>query len=192
MAWVDRYGGLTFNATRTEQSESGTKQVSYPVSHVGSDPDCFENDTYLQLVPNSKYMSVSYFEQIGDTSMIISANSRRHKMYDFNATLRLVVWLNLHKIGINDPTLTADFKLQTLNRLQKKHPTTTEVQQLQIANVFVDSKTTTVDLFNQYSYDNVQKLVLFPYDVFSVRFDVQWKTPLECVTDVVPGTPITC
>lgn len=192
MAWIDRKGGIVYNAKRAVETEDGIKEQRFPVSTGVLPVDCFESGTYLDLVPDSKYYSVSYFEQLTDVTTVPAPIARRHKMLNMSVSVRFFVWLNLNKIGINDPTLTADFKMQSLNRLDRTHTGTSEVQNIQINNLQIESKDNTIKSMEQYTFDNLQRLVTFPYDVFSIKFDLSWRTPVNCAEDVELGFEIEC
>lgn len=193
MAWIERYGGITSIAERTIDTESGLTTQKFPISSSVEAKTCFENNKYLDLVPNDKYFSVAYYEQLSDIETETLQRHKRHKVHKFTTKLRFVAWLNLQKIGITDVTTVADFQTQTINRLLRDHPDAEKkYQQMKASNVRVDRKETTVAVFNQYTYDNLQKLIYYPFDVFSISFDLSWQMQINCAEDVATGVAIDC
>src|SRR5688572_11995058 len=94
LAFIDKLGGVVRVVTKNETDSNGrVVRKSFPVDCDVTNDDCLAGK-YTDLVPNSKYLSVAYFEDQG-----IRPVTQDVKDFTFVASLKLICWLNLKKLG---------------------------------------------------------------------------------------------
>jgi hypothetical protein len=173
LSFVDRYGGVV--QTLTQEIDDGTpnpKVKSYPVScYVDvTEKDCANTGMYQNLVPDDSKDSVVYWEVI--TPM---QNAGKTKLNDFHTrkfkgVARLVVWMNIAKLGGTD-CRTPFFALAPLEKILSK--------QLKISGGDYDGSQLWIQpkgmvlnneqtIFGKYSYPKESVYALYPYGFFAI------------------------
>lgn len=190
--WLERYGGL---AKLVSRKKDGKKQV-FPVSCDLTGSDCFESGRYKDLVPNSKKASIAYW--LIDRPTQINSNVRLAHSYDaneFRTRLKLVVWVNMQKLGQDDCYTAELFAAETLKRIQstlqnKKItvPFKTFKHSLSPAGISYEPK----DIFKGLDYEDVEALSMYPYTAFAIYFDFAYTTSISCLPDVNIDDPYEC
>ena len=97
-------------------NEIGSVKDTFPVACSMTADDCFKQGKYELLVPDSRRDSIFYFEQLTGAKLVdigVKGNALK-----FQANVRLVGWLNLRKLGIEDCGKSGYFSLQTLCALR--------------------------------------------------------------------------
>lgn len=88
--FVDKIAGLVSVTYLNITGTDGEKvQKSFPVACDVS-ADCCIDGAYQDLTPNSKYMTVIYFEDGG-----VTFNKREGRFICYTSNLRLVCWINV-------------------------------------------------------------------------------------------------
>lgn len=205
---IEKYGGLAIPITVQEsvsQTDSGEpimKAKSFPVSCAVSFEDCRAN-RFQDLVPNSKYRSIAYFEQLGDATRnaVEEGRAKRGSLYVYDIPVRFVVWLNIPKMNLDGDKATAcNISGMVLMKLQKAlyRPNGFEFP----ADVYPNSSVQMIfqaqevkdanRIFGKYSYGDLTKFMLFPYDWFSLRYLVRVRISANCYDNFTLGTPEIC
>ena len=103
--FVDRYAGIvrTINIAEGNGTETGIIK-RYPLACDVTGVDCANVGVYQNLVPDDTKKSVVYWEMISPMSNMGMTKTRDFYRKKFKGTARLVVWLNLAKLGIDNCT----------------------------------------------------------------------------------------
>lgn len=200
LPFVERYGGLTTRVNKTVELSSGLLvKKSYPVSSSVSGQQCWENNRYLDLVPNSQFKSVIYYEQVRDTLLSEEVAGRRSKMNRFETEIRLVGWINLAQVGITETSINYKLIPTILKALYEPkdvpsgHDLENIVYKVEISNIILESKEyTRNEIFGKYNYDTSDRIFFYPFDYFSLRFKLTWHSPINCEIDLGLTAPISC
>lgn len=200
LPFVERYGGLTTRVNKTVELSSGLLvKKSYPVSSSVSGQQCWENNRYLDLVPNSQFKSVIYYEQVRDTLLSEEVAGRRSKMNRFETEIRLVCWINLAQVGITETSINYKLIPTILKALYEPkdvpsgHDLENIVYKVEISNIILESKEyTRNEIFGKYNYDTSDRIFFYPFDYFSLRFKLTWHSPINCEIDLGLTAPISC
>jgi len=116
-AWLERWGGLVLPVQRKIQvGESWVSRIM-PVSCT-VDPACDDDSKYQKVLPDSAYKSVGYLIQVGSAQTDFSGP--RENLLTARYRLRLVVWLNYQKMGLDDCNHAGAFELETIANLKSR------------------------------------------------------------------------
>jgi len=173
--FVDRYAGIvrTINIAEGNGTETGIVK-RYPVACDVTGADCANLGIYQDLVPNDTKKSVIYWEMIAPMSNVGYTSTRNFFEKRFRGTARLVVWLNLAKLGIENCTDAVNI----IPILEKEITTRGKIMggvfdgaQLRIQpQKMVAQEINTV--FGKYDYNKLKNFYLYPFDFFAI--DVQF------------------
>jgi len=174
--FVDRYGGLvkTMNILMPTDGDN-TVQKRYPVACNVSAKDCENTGIYQNLVPDDSKKSVVYWEEV--TPMQNSGYTQLRDFYTKKmiGTARLVVWLNLNKLGISNCT-DAILTLPPIEKIITK--------KINIIGGIYDTnllmvqpkgmvKKSPKNIFGKYTYPDNAQYYLYPFDYYAI--DVQFE-----------------
>lgn len=207
---IEKYGGLVFTLSIPEKvGETSTgdpilKEKSFPVACGVDFNNCVNGKRYQELVPNSRYRSIAYWEQMGDAVLNSEEMKKSPKggalVYDIPA--RLVVWLNIQKLNINNAaydqcSIVAPVMLAVENALHDKNGFLIADATYQKANVKYifrgQEKKDPNTVFGKYSYgQETAKFMLWPYDFFAMRYTVRLRINRDCVNSFVLGAAVSC
>lgn len=194
MDWVHRYGGLVRPIEVELRGEDDILPLRrrFPISCDVTARQCYENERYLDFVPDDKFKSITYFEQVGDTR--IEPHRELRNKWHFTADVNFVAWLNLPALGFdtcdNVHLFVADAFRAILSEPIKNINEPNRISQISIQPVGQTQHGASV--FSGYSYEDKKALMLFPYGAFAIRFQVSWIAGMECFLPVQLGDPIDC
>ena len=183
--FVDKIAGLVSATYITVTDENGNKvQKVFPISCNTSAEDC-KQGMYNDLVPDSKYKTVIYFEDKG-----VRFNKRDGKFMCYTSSLRLVCWINValyNSDGCMEGvtcTLSADF-IRKILCVFPDHPEIISPF-VRVFPVITSQEVRSNSIFSQYSYNEKQtQYLLFPFDYFALNIETDFCICLpDC--DVVP------
>lgn len=184
---VERLAGLV-----TPVSYEGR---SYPIASDVDGAECFETGRYKDLIPNDKFKSVIYFEDRGGFRFL--GFTQKYNMTEWEGTVRLVAWLNLAKLGITDPAVTDRVLFTIADKLLEEkgfHQITAtgwgDNAKLRVSIVGTAQRDSRI--FSPYSYSEMPKLLVYPYDFFAIDLRVTVMVGRSCFTSVVDGADINC
>jgi hypothetical protein len=179
--FVDKIAGLTSVLTFDIKGPEGTVQKSFPVACCVSPEECTKNGAYNDLMPNSEYRTVIYFEDGG-----ITFNRSESNWKYYTSNLRLVCWINIAKIYGDDckteqpctyaAHIIADI-IRSLPEFPQNIPPFDRVYS-EITNQLVRSPS----IFSAYTYDEKHsQYLLSPYDYFALEISTQFAICLKGV-----------
>lgn len=179
--FVDKIAGLTSVLTfDMKGKDNAVVQKSFPVACCVTPKECEKNGAYNDLMPNSKYKTVIYFEDEGVTFVKAESNWKYYK-----STLRLIAWLNIEKLtesGICKSEIPCTYAAHIITEIMRALPefphshSPIERVYSEITNQLVRSPS----IFSAYTYDekHVQYLMA-PYDYFALTIETSFAICLK-------------
>ena len=168
---ADKVSGLVRPVTLKVGDSNKTYPVAWDVSHA----DCIKGK-YNDLMPNSKYKSIVYFEDQGTTFLDRVGTSQY-----FESRLRLVGWINTKKSPAMDcpAPLSSQMIMQIVECLPTK---TVNVDPFHTMFFKIDSEVIKSNaIFSAYTYDEQMSQYLFyPYDYFALNITVKYAHADNC------------
>ena len=179
--FIDKLAGLVAAVTFDMKAPNNTTvQKTFPIACCVSADDCKEG-AYNDLMPDSKYKSVIYFEDKGVTFV---KSEGIFKYYISN--LRLVCWLNIEKIldltcKSENPCTYAAIAIAKIIRHLPSHP----FNILPFAKVYfevTDQEIRNSSIFSAYTYDEKHSQYLMaPYDYFALNIKTEFAICMKSV-----------
>ena len=180
--FVDRYSGIvrTINIAEGNGTETGIVK-RYPLACDVTGVDCANIGIYQNLVPDDTKKSVIYWEMVSPMTNGGMTKTRDFYRKKFKGTARLVVWLNLAKLGIDNCT----DSILVLPILEKEITTKGKItggiydgdllwiEPLRMVNQDINI------IFGKYDYNKLKNYYLYPFDFFAI--DVQF-TLEQCLS----------
>jgi hypothetical protein len=173
LEWVDHLGGVV---RRGVVNVGGTDKV-FPI-YINDSADPCNPSVYLDFVPDSKKMSVVYFEDAG-----LEVVNSGCTFTDCTASLKLVCWANLIRINADytDATL---LKLDLIKNIPARLNNTDWITKILVTFAGEDIKSPAI--FGGYSYDETMtQYLIYPYDYFALNYSVKFSFVNSCFEDVV-------
>jgi hypothetical protein len=159
-------------------------QKTFPVSCDLSFNEV-EKGKYKDLIPQSKYGSIIYFEDNGTT-----LTYRDRGRVGFVGRLNLVCWLNLNKVNCLK-TGSTQALLNIISLLPDTHFSVDELREIRITGVSEVPKSNAI--FSRYSYDEIKtQYLLHPFDYFSLAINVEYWVKLSCIQPLEIEPCTTC
>ncbi|MES2395674.1 MAG: hypothetical protein V4549_06710 [Bacteroidota bacterium] len=186
LPFVDKIGGLVkpLSLVRTEDGGRVIKKI-IPIDCSVTHADCIKG-RYTDLIPNSKYKSVIYFEDGGT----IKVNDGRAD-FAFQSNLKMVCWLNLKLLGKDNCSVSALAIASILDAIPNNFINSSPYTRIQITCSGEDPKSPAI--FSKYTYDeNAIQYLMYPYDYFALNFQVKYVIPRGCITGLTPSAEIDC
>lgn len=181
LPFIDKIAGVVTPITRKADDVTKVFPVACGVQHR----DCVAGK-YDDLVPNSKYKSIIYFEDNGVSFGAIKGNRR-----EFTSRLRLIGWLNLQKLGETDCMKSEAIILEILRSLPLFPVNHNNYILLMVTLVSEAPKNK--DIFSKYSYDEAtMQYLMSPYDYFALDINMKWFMNLNCIDPYEPQPSIDC
>jgi hypothetical protein len=178
--FVDKIAGLVSAVTfEQKDKDNAVKDVTFPIACCVSPADCKEG-AYNDLMPNSAYKTVIYFEDGGITFDKYESNWKYYK-----STLRLVCWINIEKLTESgdckseDPcTYAAHIVAEIIRALPafpENHYPFDKIYS-EVTNQIVRSPS----IFGSYTYDEKHSQYLMaPYDYFALTIETTFAVCLK-------------
>lgn len=194
--WVDLYGGMvqTINirSGSTEAKDGSIKR--YPVSCDTNTKDCNNISVLQNLVPNDSRKSIIYWEEaqpMSDRGMTKKGNFFYRK---YEGKARVIVWLNLLKLGQTSCRAPIDAMLQLESILSIKGRLTGGSFD---GNMFWSLPSSTVKhdiqtIFGKYDYDKLRNYYLTPYDYFAIDVSFSLEQCLKKDNALITAPSLDC
>ena len=200
LPFVERYGGLVRRAERLiDTSDNDTPNMtrqSFPVSCNISDKECWDNERYNDLAPNSNYSSVFYIEQLLPLSNS-GFNKQKYAKFTVNtwqSQLKLVGWLNMPRLGYSDCSISPAVIQHVLKAIDTNKfgslPTSNDGVRVSIRPQQI--LTHDQRIFQGYTYQDRTDLLFEPYDAFAIIIDIQLHIQSGCLPDFDVLDDISC
>jgi hypothetical protein len=179
LPFLHKFAGVV--RTVTIKDAGVTQRKVFPVSCECSLEDC-NKGRYMDLCPDTSKKSVLYLEDTG----LRLVNKEGHRA-QWKATLNLVCWLNLPKLG----QTSCSYSAVAIGAILKQLPLVPFNANDTYSRVFINvvgEQPKTLNPFAKYSYDEtVNQFLFFPYDYFVLALEVDFSTDLRCLT--IPEIP---
>lgn len=186
LPFADRVAGIVKPVTFFTGTADRPVKKTIPVDCGVSQPDCISGK-YTDLVPNSKYKSIMYWEDNG-VKVDTQQNTRD---FNFTASLRLITWLNLKKAGKTDCNVSALAVTNILNTLPTGYFNSgiyTRIRAV-VGQEIIKS----ASIFGKYTYDEaVTQYLMYPFDYFALDVVVNFTILKSCIVAWENETPINC
>jgi len=182
--FVDKIAGLVSTAHIEIKGPDGPVEKAFPIACCTTANDCKEG-AYNDLMPNSDYSTVIYFED-GGLSFVKYESNKKY----YTSTLKLVCWINIAQI-IKDTCNTGEVCtrsahiiteiIRALPRFAEDH---TPFHQMYSEVVGQEIRSNSI--FAQYTFDEKHiQYLMYPYDYFALTIKTDFAICLD--SDVVPA-----
>jgi len=188
LPFMDKYAGIVRVLNYKDFSKDGSSftRKTFPVDCQTSFDECNKNKRYLDLCPDSSKKSVIYLEDNG----IKPVRSEGPWVY-WTASIDLVAWLNLPKLGTDSCSYSSIVQQGLLSKLLVSGLNVDNYNMINIdlANI----KPKSVNPFVKYSYDEtINQFLMYPYDYFVMGLEFNFRMNKKCFKVEPLNTPIDC
>lgn len=168
LEFVDKIAGLVSAVTMEVRAPDNTTVLkTFPIACCVTADDCKEG-SYNDLMPDSKYMTVIYFEDKG-----VTYNHSEGPLKYYTSMLRLVCWININKITgtyckEENPCTYAAHIITDIIRHLPTHPQNISPFTLVYSDI-ISEEVRSNAIFSAYSYNELHSQYLMsPYDYFAL------------------------
>jgi hypothetical protein len=168
--FVEKIAGLVAPLTfEIKDKDNNMVQKTVPIACCVTADDCKEG-AYNDLMPNSDYQTVIYFEDAGVTFERTEGNWKY-----FTSNLRLVCWININKIlntscKSQSPCIYAAHIITEIMRALPEFPENNHAPIEKVFTEIVSQEIRTPSIFGAYTYDEKHSQYLMsPYDYFALN-----------------------
>lgn len=171
--FADLTAGVVTVATKNQMSENGTVNKIFPIYE--NTPDECNGGDYLVLIPDEKYRTIIYFEELSNT--ITTQTNHEIKI---SSDIRLIGWFNLKKIGAS---VTSDVLLRLIAQaIPETLADFSDIENIRVTLTGIPNKAPA--LFSQYTYNEAERqYLLFPFDYGALNYTVTYSIN-KCVDDI--------
>lgn len=185
LPFIDKITGLVKTVTFTQSDGEKSVKKAFPVGCDVTHNDC-TTGRLSELVPNSTYKSIIYFEDGG-----VRPLGEEARGWGFQSSLKLVGWLNGKKLGKTSCSIASAAVIEILNALPKPPINSSPYTRIKIDVTGEDVRSNAI--FSKYTYDEtVLQYLFYPFDYFALNIVTDFVVPYGCKTDWVVSDPITC
>lgn len=172
----------------TSKFEDYDPTQTFPVSDSLTAFDCFDKGKYKMLFPDSRYTSMAWLE-VGPEQWNLTGP--KNTLADGKTAVKIVVWLNLQKLGIGTDITT--YALDMLSRISGTHRFTiggndNNTAQILGASIYYDFS----QVFTGYSFDQKEAAFFYPYSFFSINAECKMTISMGCLAAIQTAEPINC
>lgn len=198
LPFIERYGGIAIPfRTSLEGANNAMYPVTFPVSANLSETDCLQGGKLTNLVPDDRYKSLAYFEGITTPTTVLHTGVKQ-SILEMKTTVKLVVWVNLPKVGIGTSTESIGIlALETANAIYGSQGYYNFNYSGTSGHIIIGQYRVSFDpaqVFTGYTYQDRQAFLMYPYGFFTVLIDVNVKVgnlcnlssilnPINCITE---------
>jgi len=180
VTWVETIGGLA-KATKT----AGLNNTEIIIPTCKNVSSACDNSDLKSLVPTSVKKSVLFFEA---EPAIAEKNMINHVEWSVN--IKLLVWVN-YKLIDQDMVEPSRLILDILHNMPTTLPNVPNYLNGMVLE-YVGQNENKEDMFNKYTFfEKETQYVTYPYDCFSLTFNVSFRTPKTCL-DNTTLNPTAC
>ena len=174
---VDKYAGMV--RTIYQRVDNGTENSPikrYPVACDVQNPDCANTGVYDELIPDDKYNSLVYWEEVSPMKNNGYSSSQKD-FYNktFTGTARLVFWGNLAALGLEDCN-GLFYALPDIEKILTKKGRISSGE-YEGFNYWIQPQSMVKQdinvVFGKYDYSKDVRYYLYPYDFFAVDVTFQ-------------------
>jgi len=174
--FADKYAGVVKTIVYNDKALNGsTIKKSFPADCRMSLSACQSGSQYLDLCPDTSKKSVMYFEDAG-TRLI----KREGNYLYWSASLDLVAWINMPKIGFNGCSYAGIAIMSIIKQLPVRPFNQGDYHMIEID--FIGEKPKNQNPFSKYSYDEaIDQFLMYPFDYFVLALQVNFRMDLRCL-----------
>ena len=176
--FADRVAGLC----KPLKVMDGTVEKTIPAYFRDTKTACLTDD-YVNLLPDSKLMSIMFFEDNGFRQV-----GYYPRYMEFEADLRLVVWWNYEKVNVNVSSPTT-LVTSILKKLVGYLPNTNNYNALIVEYLGQEQRTAPYDRYTLSEAEH--QYMTYPYDAVVLNFRVNFRMALDCI-DLITIEPKVC
>ena len=170
LSWIDKIAGLTQIAKVTQ----GGVEKRFPISCDLTFDDACTQGCYDELMPNSQYGSVVFFE---DGSFNFIRHEGGKLLYE--SRLRLVAWLNYKKLPGGCGS-SGDYVISIIKALPAFPQNVGDMIRLSIMVTSQAQRSSGV--FSKYTFDEkTSQYLMLPFDFFALDLRTEFYLIPECV-----------
>lgn len=186
--YVDRIAGIVMTMSEQIPTENGTFVKKFPASCDVDGVDCDEaTSRYKDLIPNTSKKSVIYFEDISGVKFL---RQERNNLI-FEARPRLVVWLNMKKLGKTDCSISSLVSADLIRRLLANSINTATFNRVKIDVLGEPVKSN--GIFSRYTFKEEEiQYLMYPYDYFALDLKVEFAVNENCIDAFTVGIEDEC
>lgn len=185
LPFMGQVSGLVRPVRMQDVSSDNASVKVFPISCDVSERECISGK-YTDLVPDSKYKSIHYFEDMG-----VTIAGQDQDTFSFEAKLRLVGWLNLKKLGKTDCSVSHLAIAAILKAIRSKVFNSSPFTKISIRCTGIEPKSAAI--FSKYTYsEEINQYLLFPFDYYALNFTVAFTVPYACIDQWVTSLPNNC
>lgn len=180
--FVDKIAGLTaVQVFDILDGENKRVEKRFPVACCTTADDC-KTGAYNELMPDSKYKTVIYFEDKGISFVKAESNWKY-----FKSSLRLVCWINVAKIlGDTCKTgTTCTLSAHLIAEIIRAIPAMPEDHSpfYRVYSEVVSQEVRSNSIFSAYTFDEKQcQFLMYPYDYFALDIETNFALCLKETT----------
>ncbi len=183
LAWTDKIAGLVQTVKVSQQDGNRKIEKRYPVSCSINVSDPCINGCYEDLIPDSKYASLIYFE---DGGLSLQKTYRNRHYYQSN--LRLVCWINYLNQRGGGCAATGNYMIDIINSLPSYPVNIDGFYGVfpQISSQVIRSSA----IFDKYTYNEKQtQYLMLPYDYFALELRTTFFVINNCLVPAAGCMP---
>lgn len=181
LTWIDKLAGLT----QIAQVKQNDVIKRFPISCDMAFEDACRSGCYDELMPNSKYRSVVFFEDVSFTFV----RQEGEKLY-YESRLRLVAWLNYKLLGEGGCGSAGDYIISIIKALPALPQNVGDMLKLSVTVTSQAQRSSGV--FGKYTFDEkTSQYLMIPYDFFGLDLRTSFFIIPECI-EPAPGGCIEC
>ena len=160
----------------------------YPIStlvHFESEEVCDQEDGYVIMAPTSQHVGVCFFEDLGVRFGKVTSSRARY----LQGSLKLIVWVNLDKIGENATIEPIQESIwATLGRMKVEGLPSSVGGKVKVSQIYPKHP----NAFTKYSFDEERTQFLsHPFDHFAMKLDYTCIIMQGCAPTITL-TPVQC
>lgn len=186
LPFMEKVGGLVRVIKKVDSTDKGTTTKTFPVDCDVSEKECSVRSKYTDLVPNSNYKSVHFFEDLG-----VTISTEDQATFSFESKVKLIGWLNLQKLGKTECSVSHLAIASILKSIESRTFNSGDFTKMQIRCTGIDPKS--AEIFRKYTFsEEATQYLMYPYDYYAMTFTTKFTIPYKCITDWQSSLPINC
>lgn len=193
--WVGRYGGVVKTLYKEVQEKGGKTTIKkFPIACDVTPVDCENQSIFETLIPDDAFKSVVYWEEVSPFTNIGQTQTKKFNERKFKGTARIVVWLNLAKLGITnckDGALTIPSLEKILTKQGKIQSGVFAGSHLWIIPKQVLQQDINT-IFGKYDYPKLKNFFAYPFDFYAIDVDFEMNQCLSNDTTLPISQPVDC
>jgi hypothetical protein len=200
LGFIERSAGIVQPVSKTfKDPESGSeRRFTFPVADDLTGVHCLESGLYFEMLPNDKYTTTSYFEEVGPLTFNGYADEYpKRKFVDFTGRFRFVCWLNLKKLGISEARAPETVFITILRKFLENDGRFTYTDDDLTGDAYIEYVPQSrpirgSSVFSRYTLPERLVNVLYPFDYFAIDFTARLVFSKDCLDDFTAGVELTC